>query len=132
MCALSLCQLAEFRNNGCILLFSRTRMENLVWLGLLGLGIWFWVDSMNAKERAVTVAIRACREIDVQFLDQTVALESMKPTRNSYGHLVWRRIYSFEYSSNGVERRLGRVILRGRVLEQVQVDREEGTTIEQY
>lgn len=107
-------------------------MENLVWLGLLGLGIWFWVDSMNAKERAVTVAIRACREIDVQFLDQTVALESMKPTRNSYGHLVWRRIYSFEYSSNGVERRLGRVILRGRVLEQVQVDREEGTTIEQY
>ena len=107
-------------------------MENLVWLGLLGLGIWFWVDSMNAKERAVTVAIRACREIDVQFLDQTVALESMKPTRNSYGHLVWRRIYSFEYSANGVERRQGRAILRGRVLEQVQVDREEGTTIEQY
>lgn len=107
-------------------------MENLVWLGLLGLGIWFWVDSMNAKERAVTVAVRACREIDVQFLDQTVALESMKPVRNTQGHLVWRRIYSFEYSANGVERRQGRAILRGRVLEQVQVDREEGTTIEQY
>lgn len=107
-------------------------MENLVWLGLLGLGIWFWVDSMNAKERAVTVAVRACREIDVQFLDQTVALESMKPVRNTHGHLVWRRIYSFEYSANGVERRQGRAILRGRVLEQVQVDREEGTTIEQY
>ena len=107
-------------------------MENLVWLGLLGLGIWFWVDSMNAKERAVTVAVRACREIDVQFLDQTVALESMKPVRNAHGHLVWRRIYSFEYSANGVERRQGRAILRGRVLEQVQVDREEGTTIEQY
>ena len=107
-------------------------MENLVWLGLLGLGIWFWVDSMNAKERAVTVAVRACREIDVQFLDQTVALESMKPVRNVHGHLVWRRIYSFDYSANGVERRQGRAILRGRVLEQVQVDREEGTTIEQY
>ena len=107
-------------------------MENLVWLGLLGLGIWFWVDSMNAKERAVAVAIRACREIDVQFLDQTVALESMKPARNTHGHLVWRRIYSFEYSANGVERQQGRAILRGRVLEQVQVDREEGTTIEQY
>lgn len=107
-------------------------MENLLLLGLLGLGIWFWLDSMSAKERAVAAAIRACREINVQFLDQTVALESLKPARNTQGHLVWRRIYGFEYSAEGVERRHGRAILRGRVLEQVQVDRDGGTTIEQY
>lgn len=107
-------------------------MENLLLLGLLGLGIWFWLDSMSAKERAVAAAIRACREINVQFLDQTVALESLKPARNTQGHLVWRRIYGFEYSAEGVERRHGRAILRGRVLEQVQVDRDGGTTIDQY
>ena len=107
-------------------------MENLLLLGLLGLGLWFWIDSMNARERAVAAAIRACREIDVQFLDQTVSLESMKPTRNRQGHLVWRRIYGFEFSAQGVERRHGRAILRGRVLEQVQLDQDEGTTIEQH
>lgn len=107
-------------------------MENLLFLGLIGAGVWFWLDSMNARERAVAAALRACREINVQFLDQTVALESLKPARNRHGHLVLRRIYSFEYSIQGVERRHGRAILRGQVLEQVQLDGDEGTTIEQY
>ncbi|MBU0656950.1 MAG: DUF3301 domain-containing protein [Gammaproteobacteria bacterium] len=107
-------------------------MENLLLLGIIGLGVWFWLDSMNARERAVAAAIRACREINVQFLDQTVVLESLKPARSNQGHLVWRRIYAFEYSIQGVERRHGRAILRGRVLEQVQLDTDEGTTIEQY
>lgn len=107
-------------------------MENLLLLGVIGLGIWFWLDSMNAREKAVGAAVRACKQIDVQFLDQTVALESMKPARNSHGHLVWRRIYAFEYSVQGIERRNGRAIMRGQVLEQVQLDTDEGTTIEQY
>ncbi|EIJ35349.1 DUF3301 domain-containing protein [Thiothrix nivea] len=107
-------------------------MENLLLLGLIGLGVWFWLDSMNARERAVAAAIRACKEINVQFLDQTVALESLKPARNANGHLVWRRTYGFEYSLQGVERRRGRAILRGRVLEQVQLDTDDGAIIEQY
>lgn len=107
-------------------------MENLLWLGLIGLGVWFWVDSMNARERAIAAAVRACQEVDVQFLDQTVTLESIKPARNRHGHLVWRRVYGFEFSVRGVERRQGRAILRGRVLEQVQLDSDVGTTIEQY
>lgn len=107
-------------------------MENLLLLGVIGLGIWFWLDSMNAREKAIVAAARACKQIDVQFLDQTVALESMKPARSSQGHLVWRRIYAFEYSVQGVERRNGRAVMRGQVLEQVQLDTDEGTTIEQY
>ncbi|HRJ51809.1 MAG TPA: DUF3301 domain-containing protein [Candidatus Thiothrix moscowensis] len=107
-------------------------MENLLLIGVIGLGVWFWLDSMNARERAVAAALRACREINVQFLDQTVVLESMKPARNRQGHLVLRRIYGFEFSIEGVERRRGRAILRGQALEQVQLDSDEGTTIEQY
>ncbi len=107
-------------------------MENLLLLGVIGLGAWFWLDSMNAKEKAVEAAIRACKQINVQFLDQTVALESLKPARNNQGHLVARRIYAFEYSVQGVERRSGRAIMRGQVLEQVQLDTDDGTTIEQY
>lgn len=107
-------------------------MESLVLLALIGAGIWFWMDSMQARERAIAASIRACQAINVQFLDQTVALEGMKPARSSQGHLVLRRIYGFEYSVQGVERRHGRAILRGQLLEQVQVDGEGGTTIEQF
>ncbi|MEB4592491.1 DUF3301 domain-containing protein [Candidatus Thiothrix sp. Deng01] len=107
-------------------------MENLLLLGLIALGVWFWLDSLNARERAVAAAIRACREINVQFLDQTVALESLKPARNAYGQVVLRRIYGFEYSQQGVERRHGRAILRGRMLEQVQLDTDSGSIIEQH
>ncbi|MFN3785750.1 MAG: DUF3301 domain-containing protein [Thiothrix sp.] len=107
-------------------------MENLLLLGLIVLGGWFWVDSMHARERAIAAALRACKEIDVQLLDQTVTLDSIKPARNHYGQLVWRRVYGFEFSVRGVERRQGRAILRGRVLEQVQLDSDVGTTIEQY
>lgn len=107
-------------------------MENLLLVALLGAGIWFWLDSLDVRERAIRAAQRACVEIDVQFLDQTVALESLKPARNRQGHLVWRRVYGFEYSIQGVERRRGRAILRGKVLEQMQLDGDGGTTIEQY
>lgn len=107
-------------------------MENLLLLAIIGAGVWFWIDSMNARERAIAAATRACSEVNVQLLDQTVALENLKPARNRQGHLVWRRTYGFEYSVQGVERRGGRAILRGRVLEQVQLDGDEGTTIEQH
>ena len=117
---------------GIILRCPRARMENLVLLGLLGAGIWFWLDSMQARERAIAAAMHACKSVGVQFLDQTAALESLKPARNTQGHLVWRRIYRFEYSAAGVERRFGRAIVRGKVLEQVQLDTDNGTTIEQY
>lgn len=107
-------------------------MESLLLLGLLGLGVWFWVDSLHARERAVTAAARACHSANAQLLDETVSLQSIKPARNSHGHLVWRRVYGFEYSLGGVERRSGRAVLRGRLLEQVQLDGDHGTTIEQY
>ncbi|MDX9989214.1 DUF3301 domain-containing protein [Thiothrix unzii] len=107
-------------------------MENLLLIAILGAGVWFWIDSMNARERAIAAATRACQSINVQLLDQTVSLESLKPARNNAGHLVWRRTYGFEYSIQGVERRSGRAILRGRVLEQVQLDSDNGTTIEQH
>lgn len=108
-------------------------MENLLVLALLAAGIAFWLDTLAARERAIVAAGRACQELGLQLLDQTVALESLRPARNERGHLSWRRIYGFEYSLEGVERRRGRAILLGRVLEQVQVDNpHHGTTIEQY
>jgi hypothetical protein len=62
-------------------------MENLLLLALIGAGVWFWIDSMNAREGAIAAAARACNDVNVQLLDQTVALESIKPARNRAG--IW-------------------------------------------
>lgn len=107
-------------------------MESLIIIAIIGLIAWFWQDSLRTRERAIRAAAQACHEVNVQLLDQTVSLESIKPIRNKRGRLVLQRIYSFDFSAIGYERRSGRTIMAGQSLRQVQLDNlEGGTTIEQ-
>ncbi|MEZ5448844.1 MAG: DUF3301 domain-containing protein [Thiolinea sp.] len=105
-------------------------MNSLIFLGLLGVLAWFWQDSLRSRERAIQAAAQACREMGAQLLDQTVSLESLKPARTARGRLILRRIYGFDFSIAGYERRRGRAFMLGRKLEQLQIDTEGGTTIE--
>ena len=105
-------------------------MDILILIAVLVIIAWFWQDSLKSRERAVMAAALACREIGAQLLDQTVALKSIKPARTEAGHLNLRRIYEFEFSLAGYERRFGRAYVLGQKLEQVQLDRAEGTVIE--
>lgn len=91
---------------------------------------YFWLDSMKSRERAIQAARTACRQINVQLLDQTVSLQSIKPARNKSGSLTFRRIYEFDYTADGYERHHGRAILLGQMLEQMQLDDERGVIIE--
>ena len=88
-----------------------------VWaLAVFALLGWLWFDSMRARERAVAAGSRACERDGVQFLDDTVECVSLRPARNNNGHVVLRRIYRFEFSDNGDNRRGGSIImLSGRV-----------------
>ncbi len=92
--------------------------------------IFFWVDSMKSRERAIAAAHRACNEVAVQLLDQTVFLQSLKLARNAQGRLSFQRIYEFEFSVDGAERRHGRAIMSGQRLKQVQLDDDQGVIIE--
>jgi len=105
---------------------------NSVFIVLLILAaiIFFWVDSMKSRERAIVAAHRACNEIDVQLLDQTVFLQSLKLARNSHGRLSFQRIYAFEFSVDGLERRNGRAVMEGQRLRQIQLDDDRGVVIE--
>jgi hypothetical protein len=47
------------------------------------------------------------------FLDDTVALQSVWPVRDTEGRLKLRRIYGFEYSDTGHDRRKGTLTLIG-------------------
>ena len=84
-------------------------------LGLLAAvaGGWFFWDSLKAREAANVAMRAACNVEGLLFLDDTVALESVRPIRNDNGHLRLRRVYSFEYSDTGQNRRKGSIEMVG-------------------
>ena len=95
---------------------------------ILALGVWFWADSLRAREHALRACAKACKEINAQLLDETVALRRLSIVRNDSGHAVWRRTYRFEYSLDGSLRLPGSVIMRGRSVETVAVQSSDGAT----
>lgn len=71
---------------------------------------WF---GLKAREAAVEATRAACNAEGLQFLDDTVAIESVWPTRDDDGQLRLRRVYGFEFSDTGNNRRRGAVTMVG-------------------
>lgn len=94
---------------------------DLLPLALIGLGLWYWMDSLKAREIALEAARAACRRAGHQLLDETVATERIRVGRNGNGQLCLRRVFRFEYSDTGDNRRRGAVVLLGRELDVVQM-----------
>jgi hypothetical protein len=90
---------------------------------------WFWNDSLRARERMLETCARLCRELKLQFLDETVALARLGVTRGTRGSLEITRDYVFEFSGTGQDRWQGRATLAGRRVVTVQFDHPEGVTI---
>ena len=85
----------------------------LLGLAVIALLVWLAWDSLRAREAAVAASRAACAARDVQFLDDTVAIESLRPARDAHGNLKLRRIYGFEYSDTGNNREKGYVVVLG-------------------
>jgi hypothetical protein len=89
----------------------------------------FWNDSLRARDRMLQTCARLCRELKLQFLDETVALTSLRFARSASGWPEFIRVYSFEFSGTGQDRWTGRATLAGRRVLSVQLDHPEGVTI---
>jgi hypothetical protein len=74
-------------------------------------GGWLWSNSMRAREVALAGCRDACQRAGLQLLDDTVSMASMRPVRDAHGRLVLRRIYVFEFTDTGDNRRHGSVIV---------------------
>src|SRR5262245_59934827 len=83
---------------------------------------WLWYDSMRARERAVAAGQRACQRESLQLLDETVEGVSLRPARNAAGRLVLRRMYRFEFSDNGDNRRGGSIVILGGEVESLTME----------
>jgi len=74
---------------------------------------WLWLDSLKAREAAVRAAREVCVAEGLMFLDDTVAIASLKPVRNDEGQVTLQRAYDFEFSDTGDNRLKGSVVMRG-------------------
>jgi hypothetical protein len=90
--------------------------------GAIALLAWWWYDSMRARERAVAVAVAACRRDSLQFLDDTVECVTTRPTRTEEGRFALRRTYRFEFSDNGNNRRAGSIVILGATVESLYME----------
>ena len=89
-------------------------MVELVVVLTLGGGVWFWFDSLKARETGIEAARRACLREAVQFLDETVVGHGLRLVRDENGRVVLRRAFEFEYSVSGDDLHAGSVVLEGR------------------
>jgi len=75
--------------------------------------IYYWLDSIRAKENATKHARQSCKNVLLEFLDDTVLIKKVRLRRNSRGQLSIYREYQFEFSSTGDYRYKGQVRLLG-------------------
>jgi len=85
-------------------------------------GILFWVDSLRARERALSAGRSACARYGVQLLDETVQFARLRLARDDEGRLRLRRTYTFEFSDTGNNRRHGAIVMLGADLQDMQFE----------
>lgn len=88
-------------------------MLELAALAVAGAVGWFFWDSLKAREAANAAIRPACVAAGFLFLDDTVALERVRPQRDEDGRVRVGRVYRFDYSDTGDNRRRGSVTLLG-------------------
>ena len=105
-------------------------INELLFIALLTVVIWFWQDALRARELAVSRSRRFCQDMNIQFLDESVAMISLKPGRDRSGHFAFHRYYHFEFSIDGHNRFSGTAYVIGQYLQSIQLDHPDGIIIE--
>ncbi len=88
-------------------------LTDLFWLTLLGLALSYWWSARGMKERALIAARRRVRDLELEFLDDSVVLLWLRPKRDREGQWRLLRRYRFEFSATGQERYQGWIELLG-------------------
>lgn len=97
-------------------------VASLLFLLLIAVLGWYWFDSLRALEIAHQKGKRMCGEMNVQFLDDTVARVSLEVVRDQSGRRVLRRTYRFEFSDTGNSRLEGQIVLLGNHIDAVMME----------
>lgn len=89
-------------------------MPSLIILMIVGAGVFaYWNAARAAAEHAKLLGRNACAAAQVMWLDESVHASGIRVRRNEDGKLGFERTFRFEYSHDGVDRHVGRMVLRG-------------------
>jgi len=97
-------------------------LVDLLWLVLLGGGVFYLWRSSLFTAQARKHANAHCRQLDLQLLDQSMVICGLWPVRAADGKLVLRRRYSFEFASTGDRRYQGELVMLGLRLEHIELE----------
>jgi len=97
-------------------------LNDLILIALLLSAYLYWFNGQRVKEVALKAVRANCLNLEVQMLDEYVALNSIGLKRDQAGKMQVRRIFSFEFSSTGNERYNGACIMLGRRVESIQME----------
>ncbi|MCK5831020.1 MAG: DUF3301 domain-containing protein [Methylococcales bacterium] len=96
-------------------------MDFFLIIFLLSIG-YYWSDSMKTRELAFFYVKNHCQQVEVQLLDEYVALNALWLKKDEYGKTKIWRSYQFEFTSTGYERYNGKVIMLGQKIISIQLD----------
>ncbi|WP_166263402.1 DUF3301 domain-containing protein [Marinobacter caseinilyticus] len=97
-------------------------LSSLFWIFSVGFLVWYWWKAKAIKDFVLGVAKNHCKKMDVMLLDDVVYLRGLWFKRDRNGSMrVWRR-FLFDFTSTGEERYLGRIIMLGQTIEQIELE----------
>ncbi len=105
-------------------------MSEFLAIALVLAVLWFWRDSLLARERAIAASRMACRELDVQLLDDTVVLIRLRLGRTDAGTMALCRWYDFDFTVDGEHRRSGTIYMRGALIEDIVLDIDQAKNLQ--
>lgn len=106
------------------------RISEVVLIALVASLVWFWVDTLRARERAVQLCRDLCRRRQLQLLDETVSLHKLGLARDQHGRARLRRHYRFEFTRDGSVRDHGTVVMLGAMMESIDLPEDGGRLYE--
>jgi len=74
---------------------------------------WFWIDSLDKRERAISLGTELASRFNLQMLDETVMCSRIWFGRNRKGHVQLLRTYAFDVSASGDDRLHCNLVLLG-------------------
>jgi len=97
-------------------------LSDLILIVLLLTAYLYWFDGQRVKEIAFKAVRAHCLSLEVQMLDEYVALDSVRLKRDQTGKMRVSRTFLFEFSSTGNERYNGVCVMLGRCVEAIQME----------
>ncbi|MDD1613559.1 MAG: DUF3301 domain-containing protein [Methylococcaceae bacterium] len=97
-------------------------LNDIILICFMCLAYLYWFNAQKAKEIALGTARAHCLAMEVQMLDDYVALNGIWLKKDKLRKMQLRRSFLFEFSSTGNERYNGTVLMLGRRVESIYMD----------